>query len=84
MFVFCDNFATCNGSFRFSDVQPSDDRLRAAGWHIFDGTTMGGKTHNVKLCRRCAGGRQDKGMPPLLPGEQTMIQIEVATDEPGT
>lgn len=84
MFVYCDNYATCNGSFKFFGTV-DEQRLRAAGWHTYDGTTQGGKIHQARLCRRCASGNRnpEKGMPPLMPGEQTLIQIEVAADEPG-
>jgi hypothetical protein len=79
MSIFCDNFATCNETV-FHD---SEERARVKGWHIWEGTTMGGKHQRVVLGPRCVGKRQrpDKDLPPLMPGDQTMIQFEVEVEE---
>ena len=63
--LYCDNYATC-GSLVFD--QGSKDRTefkaRARGWHLYDGTTLGGKEHRGVLCPRCVGSSRKLAPPP--------------------
>lgn len=79
MSLLCDNYAKCNGAIL---VDVTDDRARAAGWHLWSGKTMGGREATVKLCPSCVGQnrRPDAHLPKLMPGDQTMIQFEVEVE----
>lgn len=80
MSLICDNFAHCNSSVL---LEITEDRARAAGWHLWSGETMGGKWAEVRLCPKCAGrhSRPDAHLPPLQPGDSTMIQVEIEFEE---
>jgi len=57
--LYCDNYDVCEFSFYdHGGEQETIKVARSRGWHIFDGTTIGGQEHKGILCPRCAGSRR--------------------------
>ena len=81
--LYCNNYATCNGMMLDrGDDHVNESHARAKGWHIFHGFNMGGSIHEGVLCPICVGAhrRRLSPAPPLLPGQQELISIEVIVD----
>jgi hypothetical protein len=81
--LYCQNYVTCNGMFvDRGDLATNESVARAKGWHIYHGTTIGGVPHEGLLCPQCIGmhRRRLNPAPPLLPGQQELISIEVIID----
>lgn len=83
MNIYCDNYSRCNGLIW---DQGGDGRTRqvarAKGWHLFDGTDMGGRDHKATLCPHCVGPRTKlRTPPPLQPGQVELFEIVVTADE---
>jgi hypothetical protein len=82
--IYCDNYSTCNEVMfdRGSEVA-TKTRARAGGWHIFDGTTIGGAEHHATLGPVCAGMRRRAldPAPPLQPGQIELFEIVAYTDK---
>ena len=85
MSLYCDNYATCNEVLiNYSDsMKMEEHRARIKGWRVWEGDTMGGKHTRVVLGPHCVGAHRmpDRYLPPLQPGDQTMIQFEVEVGE---
>jgi hypothetical protein len=81
--VYCDRYDPkpydgCHGV--FFDVgagTPSDDQLRARGWHVWRGTLHSGFYSEVHLCPRCTGSTRPV-VPQVLDGQQELFEIEQA------
>lgn len=72
MFYYCDNYATCNSFLMFRDyLTDTEAHARAKGWHIWHGTTQGGKETEVTLCGTCVQSkrRQLSPAPPPMEGD---------------
>jgi hypothetical protein len=83
--VYCDRFKFktsqvdgCDGVYLdLGGGTPSDDHLRAAGWHVWRGTLHSGCYAEVRLCRRCTGSTRPV-VPQVLDGQQELFEIEQA------
>ena len=76
MFLYCDRYATCNSVALAADtMEQSTMRLRAMGWHVWQGYSIGGVWTRVQLCDKCL---QLKRVPPpeRLDGEQPLFEVE--------
>jgi len=59
MNLYCDNYATCHEMVLDRDGAVATEAVaRAKGWHIFDGTTVGGQEHRAVLGPACVGGHR--------------------------
>lgn len=54
---------------------PTDDQLRARGWHVWRGTLHSGFYATVYLCDRCTGSTRPV-VPKVLDGQQELFEIE--------
>lgn len=64
----CKNIETCQSQFRERGSRArTQEQARVAGWHIFEGTTMGGKVVHVVLCPKCVGKRSRAAPTPIDP-----------------
>lgn len=81
--LYCNNYAQCNSMLldRGND-ETNESHARARGWHIYHGYNMGGSVHDGVLCAKCVDSnrRRLSPAPPLLPGQQELISIEVIVD----
>lgn len=50
----------------------TDDYARAAGWHIWKGTVMGGGLRDIALCPDHSGNQKRQAPPVHLEGEQPL------------
>jgi hypothetical protein len=74
--VLCNRYEDCAGVYH--DVgggTPSDDQLRARGWHVWRGTLHSGCYAEVRLCERCTGSTRAV-VPQVLDGQQELFEIE--------
>lgn len=78
MNMYCDRYSVCNAML----VDQTEDRARAKGWAIWEGTTMAGKQTRVVLCPRCvdAHRRRLDPHPVPLPGDQSLFELVVRVD----
>ena len=65
MYRRCDN---CDNKVHDRGAGLSDERLRVLGWHIWDGTTIGGELTHVQLCGACCGSTRP-ARPEVLEGQ---------------
>lgn len=57
-FLYCDNHKDCQGiSLMLDTERDTFERVRARGWHVWEGMTMGGEPRRVILCNRCVGNK---------------------------
>jgi hypothetical protein len=77
MDMYCDRYAECRAV--ILDRGPkTEDYARAKGWHIWRGTTMGGKEQEVILCaRHVEAGRRMLKTVEALPGQYPIPQLEI-------
>lgn len=55
----CDNRPTCPRTYpATSKREQTIQRLRAVGWHYWQGETHGGRSVEAMLCRECARGER--------------------------
>ncbi len=78
--VYCDRYGSrqdnCSGIYvDFGGGTPSDDQLRARGWHVWKGTLHSGFYAEVRLCDRCTGSTRPV-VPKVLDGQQELFEIE--------
>lgn len=67
----CDNFDSCSSVRWLAD----ENRARAAGWHIWEGSTQSGKHQRVVLCPQCIGTHRTRLLSASqpLPEDQTLF-----------
>jgi hypothetical protein len=79
--VYCDRYDEPGGcSGKCHDIgagTPTDDQLRARGWHVWKGTLHSGFYAEVRLCERCTGSTRPV-VPKVLEGQQELFEIEQA------
>lgn len=74
MNLYCDNYASCHEMMvDRGTASATTARARAAGWHIFDGTTMGGSEHHAVLGPRCVG--TNRSLPPAPVGLSGQMEL---------
>jgi hypothetical protein len=74
--LYCDNYSTCNSVvLSLKTPEATETKARVRGWHIFDGTTLGGRPHRGVLCPRCVGpSRPPVGsLSKVLPGQEELF-----------
>jgi hypothetical protein len=77
MDIICDRFDVCRSKL-LDRGQETESVARAKGWHIWRGTTMGGKEQEVILCDKCVeGGRRMLKRVEALPGQYPIPQLEI-------
>lgn len=52
----------------------SEVRARITGWHVWEGTTMGGSFRRVELCNVCTATRRPRP-PERLDGEVPLFEV---------
>lgn len=83
--ILCDNWVTCGQSVADrGSAATTAARARAAGWHIFQGTTQGGWEHRAVLCPSCIGMRGRALRPAVPPLDSQLELFEEEPDEQGT
>lgn len=83
MNVYCDRFKFktsqvdgCHGVYLdLGGGTPTDEHLRARGWHVWRGTTHSGFYTEVRLCNHCVGSTRPE-VPKVLEGQQELFEIE--------
>lgn len=74
MNLYCDNHATCGEVLWDQGSQALTETVaRVKGWHLFDGTTMGGTLHKAALGPRCVGTRRRDPAPEVLDGQEGLF-----------
>lgn len=79
--VLCDRYWNgnepgCDGVYHdIGGGTPTDDQLRARGWHVWKGTLHSGFYAEVRLCDRCTGSTRPV-VPTVLEGQQELFEIE--------
>jgi hypothetical protein len=78
--VYCDRFDAaenwCTGVYHdLGAGTPTDDQLRARGWHVWRGTLHSGYYAEVRLCPRCTGSTRAPA-PQVLDGQQELFTVE--------
>lgn len=77
MDIICDRFDVCRNKI-FDRGDRTEDFARVKGWHIWRGTTMGGKEQVVTLCGACVeSGRRMLKTVEALPGQYPIPQLEI-------
>lgn len=73
--LLCDNFLICRSYvFKLNTLTLTLAVARARGWHVFDGTTIGGADVKAVLCPMCVGQRNRlAAAPALLPGQEELF-----------
>ena len=82
--LYCDNYATCNSYvYELASTQATTSKARAAGWHIFTGTTVGGKSHQGVLCPKCVGPNRPRlsPAPNVMDGQESLFSTSVEVME---
>lgn len=77
MDIYCDRFDVCKS--KILDRGPDTEAYaRAKGWHIWRGTTMGGREQEIHLCDRCIeAGRRRLPMAEVLPGQYPIPELRI-------
>lgn len=77
MDIICDRFDVCRS--KILDRGPkTEDHARAKGWHIWHGTTMGGREQTVTLCGACVeSGRRMLKTVEQLPNQYPIPQLQI-------
>lgn len=75
--IFCDRYGEggCHSVYDRGVDSPTDDQLRARGWHVWKGTLHSGFYAEVHLCPRCTGSTRPE-VPKVLEGQQELFEIE--------
>jgi len=79
MNLYCDNYATCHEVLIDRGTRSANlARARAAGWHIFDGYTIGGDELYSVLGPGCVGTHRSRLTPaPMVQsGQQELFEME--------
>lgn len=77
MNLYCDRYSVCQ-SYILDRGPDTENVARAKGWHLWKGTTMGGKEQEVTLCSRCVeAGRRMLRNVEQLPDQYPIPQLEV-------
>lgn len=76
MFLYCDNYVTCNQLIQLLDTQTAtDDAARAKGWRVWRGQNMGGASLEVVLCPQCVGHHRAPERDRSVSGEQLTLDM---------
>lgn len=76
--IFCDRYdrdGGCHSVYDRGVDPPTDDQLRAQGWHVWKGTLHPGFYAEVRLCERCTGSTRPE-VPKVLEGQQELFEVE--------
>ncbi len=75
MNAYCDNYSRCNSVMLDWSPEPiPQDRLRAAGWHVYRGDNFTGqKLLEVALCPKCVGNGPREKPPVVLEGQEELF-----------
>lgn len=70
--IACDNYETCGSVAQWrGSTQATYQSARVKGWHIFQGSTMGGAQLTAVICDKCIGTNRSRlePAPKVLPGQ---------------
>lgn len=77
MDIVCDRFDVCRSKILHRGPN-TESVARAKGWHLWRGTTMGGKEQVVTLCSACVeSGRRMLKSVEALPGQYPIPRLEI-------
>lgn len=78
MNIICDRFSVC-GCMLLDRGGNMESYARAKGWHIWHGTTLGGKEHEVTLCNVCVQSHRRQLGPEHqeLPDQYPIPELEI-------
>jgi hypothetical protein len=67
--LYCDNYSSCNSYlYGLATKEATETKARVRGWHLFDGTTIGGAPHRGTLCPKCVGPHRG----PVISGRRVL------------
>lgn len=77
MDMYCDRSDVCKS--KILDRGPDTENVaRAKGWHIWRGTTMGGKEQVIHLCDKCVeAGRRRLKQAEVLPNQYPIPELRI-------
>jgi hypothetical protein len=77
MDIICDRYSVCESKI-LDRGRDTENVARARGWHLWKGTTMGGKEQEVTLCNKCLDtGRRMLKAVETLPNQYPIPQLQI-------
>lgn len=79
MNIYCDRYSECNSMYLYRGDN-TREMARARGWVIWNGSTMGGRLHEVILCDKCVEAsrrRLRRNRYDTLPGQYPIPELRI-------